>query len=200
MTGYAEGDKIESTLVDATVTLKSLNYELYDLCLDPVDDNSVYAVVYHGVARITLDPPAASVVWGGPSKGFTDDVRHYAKFNKPISCTTFGSFLAVGQQGNYDDAIRLIDPITEEVTTLIDYGAAGFRDGVFSPGTGTGAGVSYPEYLTAINSTHLVVCSNIAKVRLIDTVSSTISTLVDSVTSVRIFYNYSYPTYQQVKP
>lgn len=184
--GYVEGASIESSLVNETVSLVSLNYELLDLCLDPEDDNIVYAVVYHGVARILLDFAAASIVWGGASKGHVDGVRDYSKFSDPYSCTAFGSVLAVGQKG--DDAIRLIDPISEEVTTLIDYGGGGFKDGIFAPWTGEGGGIYYPEYLVAMNSTHLVVCPNIATVRLINTLSSTISTLVDGSTGVCIFF------------
>ena len=186
-----EAVQIESSLVASTSTIDTLNYILRDLCLDPTDDNIVYAVIYHGVARFTLSPPAGEIISGGPYEGNRDDNLNYSKYNNPCSCTVFGSVLAVAQKGGSDDAIRLVDVANDQVTTLIDVGGGAFKDGPFQAGSGSGGGIGNPDYLTAINSTHLVVCSNIAQIRLIDTISNTISTLVDSVKSVSLLLSLS---------
>lgn len=124
--------------------------------------------------------------WGSPTTAASvDDFGTASRFNDPRSCTVFGDKLAVGQFGVGENSIRLIHVMSGEVTTLIDEGGGSFIDGEIIPGTAEGGGIGSPNFLHAANSTHLIVCSNIAQVRLIDTVTSEISTLIDSTMRVR---------------
>ena len=51
----------------------------------------------------------------------------------------------------------LVDVANDQVTTLIDGGGGAFRDRPFQAVSGSGGGIGTPDYLTAINSTHLPV-------------------------------------------
>ena len=111
--------------------------------------------------------------------GFKD--HHHgksAKFKKLEGCTPFGNKIAIADLDN--NAVRSLDVDSSAVESIIKRGASGSPDGAYTASSSSGGGVSLPLFIESLNNTHLIVVQRTSGlVRVIDTVNTIITTLVN---------------------
>ena len=116
--------------------------------------------------------------------GYKDGFGSTVRFSDPQGCTAFGDGLAIADNNNH--AVRIVTLDLHEVTTIVRKGGGGFADGVYTGSAYSGAGIYYPVFIEALNTSHLIVVHNTGQVRLIDTVNKMISTLISGIDVSRL--------------
>lgn len=125
----------------------------------------------HRVVAADLDGANAYVLAGDSSKGGNvDGVGAAALFVSPIALACDGSYLYVGDHGNYN--VRRIDLATAEVTTLAGDGVNAYHEGV-----GTGAGYVSPDGIWTDGTTLYVCDRGAGKLSAIDLATKVARTL-----------------------
>lgn len=94
------------------------------------------------IRKVRISDGQTWLVAGSGEAGYADGIGSAAKFNRPFGITidSTGKYLYVADSNN--NRIRKITIATGEVSTLVGFGAAGYREGI-----GTSAFLCLPEYI-----------------------------------------------------